>query len=96
MKTLKQQLRKYAEQAVKDAKANPHVWFSLCYYFPEARDDSKNQLVFGDGFTVGFDGDYEEYDEDAEETVVNALVDSWATGLWAAASTSRPKIGRKE
>ena len=84
MKTQRQQLRKYAQcrklakQAVEDARANPRTWFGLSDYLPDAQDDL-DEVVYGDGFTVGFNGDYCDYDE--EETVVDVLATAWLPEL---------------
>jgi len=76
--TLMEQLRKYAEQAVRDAKSSPHTWFGLSDYLPDASLDL-DEVVFGDGFTVGFNGDYCDYDK--EETVVDVLATAWLPEL---------------
>ena len=78
--TLMEQLRKYAEQAVRDAKSSPHTWFGLSDYLPDASLDL-DEVVFGDGFTVGAPGAYCDYDDDDEETVVDVLAGAWLAEL---------------
>ena len=78
--TLMEQLRKYAEQAVRDAKSCQYCWFGLCDYVPEAMR-SLDKVSYGEGFTVGAPGAYCDYDDDDEETVVDVLAGAWLAEL---------------